>query len=510
MPDNVQEYQLTLYLEAYLLWLFGRVIFTGSHGNTVDARLIPLACQIAKAGDQPSLQPHNADYATAIFTGCPLLVMLFSFGRPYMSVAVAHQDDYTDVVDDRPTFGTRSYYGPPQWARIQVHNVYEYFTEAFESLRENEVRWTPYTNEEAILRAPNGICILCYRDEAYWITRKMLVYNIFVEGWDRTSKSQFLLDFCVHQMCTRDQGIQPQHYEQYMAWYSLQNRIRLLPPEDTDKRGPPTIGQIYDMQLAPPAHLTSDIAGELVKEAKTLWEKLRDGIACTNQEVMAVIDYLRRKAQPKRVPPHSSTPITSQWQSGFASFAEGARMVRPVPQMPLARPHMIPQMAPDVATSHWQGGFAPFAGTSQGIPTYPKCLRHLSVKEGLQPTQSVPLHAPTYGTNPWQGQFMDYSEYRVIWTCCNKGLGHTQHRTATYPASVEGRHQYPMGFGLRKLMKRPRRHSPHNQRLAIYKEMTMTHVDLTMSTLSPTVCHSQALDMPQEQGKRLKKASYNI
>uniref|UniRef100_A0A0E0HQU7 Uncharacterized protein n=1 Tax=Oryza nivara TaxID=4536 RepID=A0A0E0HQU7_ORYNI len=146
----------------------------------------------------------------------------------------------------------------------------------------------------------------------------MLVYNIFVEG------------------------------------YNVQrNRIRLLPPEDTDKRGPPTIGQIYDMQLAPLAHLTillalkdfvasPDIAGELVKEAKTLWEKLRDGISCTNQEVMAAVDYLCRKAQPKRVPPHSSTPITSQWQSGFASFA----------------------------------------GTSQGIPTYLKCLRHLSVKEG--------------------------------------------------------------------------------------------------------------------------------
>uniref|UniRef100_A0A0E0PXQ6 Uncharacterized protein n=1 Tax=Oryza rufipogon TaxID=4529 RepID=A0A0E0PXQ6_ORYRU len=184
-----------------------------------------------------------------------------------------------------------------------------------------------------------------------------------------------------------------------MAWYSLQNRIRLLPPEDTDKRGPPTIGQIYDMQLAPPAHLTvllalkdfvasSDIAGELVKEAKTLWEKLRDGISCTNQEVMATVDYLRRKAQPKRVPPHSSTPITSQWQSGFASFAEGARMVRPVPQMPLARPHMIPQMAPDVgnltlarrictirrypyipqvsAAPIGQGGFTSLGGTSFG------------------------------------------------------------------------------------------------------------------------------------------------
>jgi hypothetical protein len=67
-----------------------------------------------------------------------------------------------------------------------------------------------------------------------------------------------------------------------------------------------------------------------------------------------------------------------------------------------------------------------------------------------------------------------------------------------------------MSFGLRKLMKRPRRHSPHNHRLAIYKEMTMTRVDLTVSAMSQTVCHSQALDMPQDKGKRLKKASYNI
>uniref|UniRef100_A0A0E0DB97 Aminotransferase-like plant mobile domain-containing protein n=1 Tax=Oryza meridionalis TaxID=40149 RepID=A0A0E0DB97_9ORYZ len=111
--------------------------------------------------------------------------------RPYMSVAVAHKDDYTDAVDDRPTFGTRWCYGPPQWARIQVHNVYEYFTEAFESLRENVVRWTPYTNEEAILRAPHGVSVLCYRDEAYWMTRKMLVYDIFFEGEKRQADNRY-------------------------------------------------------------------------------------------------------------------------------------------------------------------------------------------------------------------------------------------------------------------------------------------------------------------------------
>uniref|UniRef100_A0A0E0JR31 Uncharacterized protein n=1 Tax=Oryza punctata TaxID=4537 RepID=A0A0E0JR31_ORYPU len=239
-----------------------------------------------------------------------------------------------------------------------------------------------------------------------------------------------------------------------MAWYSSQTRIRLLAPEDPDERGPPNIEQTYDMQHAPPTHLTTDIAGELVREAKTLWEKLRDGIAGTNQEVMAAVDSLCRKGKrimrlascrhssdvyttatsrrtfeqmPER-PSTSSRPSTSARPSasarrsadgravvrstlvreapiiptileitqmserlgGFSPTQEGTRMVHPVPQMPHPRPHMIPQMTPDVPTSHWQGGFAPFAG----------------------PTQLVPLQAPTYGTNPWQGQSIDYGGFR--------------------------------------------------------------------------------------------------
>uniref|UniRef100_A0A0E0LU11 Uncharacterized protein n=1 Tax=Oryza punctata TaxID=4537 RepID=A0A0E0LU11_ORYPU len=43
--------------------------------------------------------------------------------------------------------------------------------------------------------------------------------------------------------------------------------------------------------------MQTDIAVELVREAKTLWEKLRDGIAGTNQEVMAAVDSLRRKGK---------------------------------------------------------------------------------------------------------------------------------------------------------------------------------------------------------------------
>uniref|UniRef100_A0A0E0FMQ2 Uncharacterized protein n=1 Tax=Oryza nivara TaxID=4536 RepID=A0A0E0FMQ2_ORYNI len=92
--------------------------------------------------------------------------------------------------------------------------------------------------------------------------------------------------------------------------------------------------------------MQTDIAGELVRDAKTLWEKFRDGIVSTNQEVMAAVDSLRRKGTSQGIP-------------------------------------TIPQLSADFIG---QGGFTSLGG----------------------PTQSVPLHAPTYGTNPWQGQSMDY------------------------------------------------------------------------------------------------------
>uniref|UniRef100_A0A0E0Q147 Uncharacterized protein n=1 Tax=Oryza rufipogon TaxID=4529 RepID=A0A0E0Q147_ORYRU len=265
----------------------------------------------------------------------------------------------------------------------------------------------------------------------------MLVYDIFVEGYNV-------------QRVMRQMGL----YQQVPVPVGLH-----LPPDvHTQKRQADNrYRRSMHSRMTPWIEAWSqalndvtDIAGELVRDAKTLWEKLRDGMAGTNQEVMAAVDSLRRKG--KRImrlascrhssdvynpatstrtfepmpecPSTSSRPSTSVRPSasarrssdgraevrstsfrdpptiptipeiteiserlgGFGSTQEGTRMVRPVPHMPPARPQMIPQMALDVPTSHWQGGFAPFAG----------------------PTQSVPLHAPTYGTNPWQGQSIDY------------------------------------------------------------------------------------------------------
>uniref|UniRef100_A0A0E0BUC2 Aminotransferase-like plant mobile domain-containing protein n=1 Tax=Oryza glumipatula TaxID=40148 RepID=A0A0E0BUC2_9ORYZ len=277
-------------------------------------------------------------------------------------------------------------------------------------------------------------------------------------------------------------------YEQYMAWCSSQTLIRLLAPEDPDEQGPPTIDQIYDMQLAPPAHLTTDIAGELVRDAKTLWEKLRDGMAGTNQEVMAAVDSLHRKrkrimrlascrhssdvytpatsrktfepmperpstssrpstsarpsasarrssdgragvrstsfrephtiptipeiteiserlggfgstqAQPERVPPHSSTPITSQWQGGFASGNANG-------------PSRASYASCKATNDSSNGSRCANLTLARRICTFCKSVYiqyHIGIHMSTRPTQSVPLHASTYGTNPWQGQSMDY------------------------------------------------------------------------------------------------------
>ena len=45
----MSEAQIDRSLEAYILWLFGKTMFTENHVTTVDARLIGIAREIADA-----------------------------------------------------------------------------------------------------------------------------------------------------------------------------------------------------------------------------------------------------------------------------------------------------------------------------------------------------------------------------------------------------------------------------------------------------------------------------
>ena len=47
LPVDADEYSVTRWLEAYLLRLFGYIMFNNTHGNSVDRILLPYAREIA-------------------------------------------------------------------------------------------------------------------------------------------------------------------------------------------------------------------------------------------------------------------------------------------------------------------------------------------------------------------------------------------------------------------------------------------------------------------------------
>ena len=127
LPADADEYSVTRSLEAYLLWLFGYIMFNNTHGNSVDMILLPYAREIADAvEDVPPYSWGSAVLAAtyrglcdgcrkthrgAILSGCPLLLQLWSderlaVGRPIISHEPYHKAMYGDEQDDRPTMGT--------------------------------------------------------------------------------------------------------------------------------------------------------------------------------------------------------------------------------------------------------------------------------------------------------------------------------------------------------------------------------------------------------------------
>ena len=133
MVPQADDQQVSRHLEAYVLWLFGWVLFTTSHGNSVDARLIAYARAIADG------EPHQVSWGSAvlaatyralcdactrvkpnsILTGCPLLLQLWSFerlsvGRPVLDdVGPYGPEMYPGGEVDRPTMGS-------MWCRRRV------------------------------------------------------------------------------------------------------------------------------------------------------------------------------------------------------------------------------------------------------------------------------------------------------------------------------------------------------------------------------------------------------
>ncbi|BAH93841.1 Os07g0238100 [Oryza sativa Japonica Group] len=190
-------------LEAYLLWLFGWVMFTSTHGHAVDFRLVHYARSIADA--QPQDVPQcswgsavlAATYralceactktdAGAIIAGCPMLLQLwaaerFAIGRPVVDSAPYGVGRSAQWPEDGPTMGTYWCRRGRRYAHVQVRRGYPDYVFEFDRLQPSDVIWEPYTEEAVAARAPLGLSSLCTRDQAYWLTILPMVFDIFVE-----------------------------------------------------------------------------------------------------------------------------------------------------------------------------------------------------------------------------------------------------------------------------------------------------------------------------------------
>ena len=116
--------------------------------------------------------------------------------------------------------------------------------------------------------------------------------------------------------------------------------------------------------------MQTDIAGELVRDAKTLWEKFRDGIVSTNQEVMAAVDSLRRKG--KRIMRLASC----RHSSDVYTPATSRRTFEPMPERPSTSSRPSTSARPSASARRSSDGRAGVRSTSfhepPTIPTIPE------------------------------------------------------------------------------------------------------------------------------------------
>lgn len=128
LAEDADAYSVSRSLEAYLLWLFGGVMFNNSHGASYDKVLMTYARAIADSDDDnvPSWSWGSAVLAAtyrglceastktdsgAVLTGCPLLLQLWSYervyvGRPIVDMSPYSDDMYGDLPQDWPTMGS--------------------------------------------------------------------------------------------------------------------------------------------------------------------------------------------------------------------------------------------------------------------------------------------------------------------------------------------------------------------------------------------------------------------
>ncbi|KAF8701353.1 hypothetical protein HU200_033683 [Digitaria exilis] len=265
MTEDANYATVDSHFEAYLLWLFGWVMFCSSQGDSCPKHLLPLARQIADApvDDVPQFSWASAVLAATyrdlckcctksaaeepIFVGCPLLLQLWSYerfpvGRPHVNLEPYIEAGHDEV--DRPTMASL-------WCLRKTKKSYPDFVSQFDALVETDVRWTPYSPADIAARAPQGLSSLCLRDQEYWMTRKPIVYDIHVEEYH---VHRVMRQFGLHQdfpvpvthsvpahgqppaslwaakddVVFEDRPHTNEAFAQYLHWYLSRTRVRVM------------------------------------------------------------------------------------------------------------------------------------------------------------------------------------------------------------------------------------------------------------------------------------------
>ncbi|WVZ62589.1 hypothetical protein U9M48_012323 [Paspalum notatum var. saurae] len=183
--EGATSYEVARHLEAYVLWLMGWVMFCSSAGSFVPKHLFSWVSVVLAATYRGLCTSClKSSSAEPIFGGCPLLLQLwaherFQIGRP----AVVHSPYEAYLLDDidGPTMGSLWCDRRFAYAHVQTRKSYPDFVGQFDVLRDDEVRWEPYSPEAVQSRAPEGLSPLCVHDAEYWRTRIPLVFDIYVE-----------------------------------------------------------------------------------------------------------------------------------------------------------------------------------------------------------------------------------------------------------------------------------------------------------------------------------------
>jgi hypothetical protein len=69
------------------------------------------------------------------------------------------------------------------WAGEQPKKAYKDFIGQIDRMVDAQVRWTLYALAMVAAHTPQGLSSLCSRDQAYWLTRRRLVFDVYVEEY---------------------------------------------------------------------------------------------------------------------------------------------------------------------------------------------------------------------------------------------------------------------------------------------------------------------------------------